>query len=150
MFKKFIPLLLLFILSCTNKDNSMNPFLNEYETPFKIPPFEEIEFAHYEPAFDIGMKEHLIEIEEIANSQQEPTFENTIEAMERSGETLDKVANVFFNLLLNLLCADRNERHAKYKNLSKSISLSPLVVCIYGEYDNNLFFNSIKAFFSSF
>ena len=99
MFKKFIPLLLLFILSCTNKDNSMNPFLNEYETPFKIPPFEEIEFAHYEPAFDIGMKEHLKEIEEIANNQQEPTFENTIEAMERSGETLDKVANVFFNLL---------------------------------------------------
>ena len=99
MFKKFIPLLLLFILSCTNKDNSMNPFLNDYETPFKIPPFEEIEFAHYEPAFDIGMKEHLKEIEEIANNQQEPTFENTIEAMERSGETLDKVANVFFNLL---------------------------------------------------
>jgi peptidyl-dipeptidase Dcp len=99
MFKKFIPLLLLFILSCTNKDNSMNPFLNEYETPFKIPPFEEIEFAHYEPAFDIGMKQHLKEIEEIANNQQEPTFENTIEAMERSGETLDKVANVFFNLL---------------------------------------------------
>ena len=77
----------------------MNPFLNDYETPFKIPPFEEIEFAHYEPAFDIGMKEHLKEIEEIANNQQEPTFENTIEAMERSGETLDKVANVFFNLL---------------------------------------------------
>ncbi len=77
----------------------MNPFLNEYETPFKIPPFEEIEFAHYEPVFDIGMKEHLKEIEEIANNQQEPTFENTIEAMERSGETLDKVANVFFNLL---------------------------------------------------
>ena len=77
----------------------MNPFLNDYKTPFKIPPFEEIEFAHYEPAFDIGMKEHLKEIEEIANNQQEPTFENTIEAMERSGETLDKVANVFFNLL---------------------------------------------------
>ena len=77
----------------------MNPFLNDYETPFKIPPFEEIEFAHYEPAFDIGMREHLKEIEEIANNQQEPTFENTIEAMERSGETLDKVANVFFNLL---------------------------------------------------
>ena len=77
----------------------MNPFLNDYETPFKIPPFEEIEFAHYEPAFDIGMKEHLKEIEEIANNQQEPTFENTIEAMEKSGETLDKVANVFFNLL---------------------------------------------------
>ena len=99
MYKKFFPLLILFTLSCTNKDNSMNPFLNEYETPFKIPPFESIKFSHYEPAFEIGMEEHREEIDKIANNQSEPTFENTIEALEGSGETLDKVANVFFNLL---------------------------------------------------
>ena len=52
MFKKFSPILLLFIFSCTNEDTSMNPFLNEYNTPFKIPPFESIEFKHYEPAFE--------------------------------------------------------------------------------------------------
>ena len=77
----------------------MNPFLNEYETPFKIPPFESIKFSHYEPAFEIGMEEHHEEIDKIANNQSEPTFKNTIEALEGSGETLDKVANVFFNLL---------------------------------------------------
>ena len=99
MYKKFFPVLILFTLSCTNKDNSMNPFLNEYETPFKIPPFESIKFSHYEPAFEIGMAEHREEIDKIANNQSEPTFKNTIEALEGSGETLDKVANVFFNLL---------------------------------------------------
>ena len=77
----------------------MNPFLNEYETPFKIPPFEKIKFDHYEPAFDKGMEEHQNEIDVIANNQSQPSFENTIEAMERSGKTLDKVSNVFFNLL---------------------------------------------------
>ena len=40
----------------------MNPFLSEYETPFKIPPFESIKFSHYEPAFEIGMEEHNNEI----------------------------------------------------------------------------------------
>jgi len=99
MFKKFSPILLLFIFSCTNEDTSMNPFLNEYNTPFKIPPFESIEFKHYEPAFEKGMEEHQAEINEIANSKDVATFENTIEALERSGSTLDKVANVFFNLL---------------------------------------------------
>ena len=99
MYNKFFPLLILFTLSCTNKNNSMNPFLNEYETPFKIPPFESIKFSHYEPAFEIGMEEHREEIDKIANNQSEPTFKNTIEALEGSGETLDKVANVFFNLL---------------------------------------------------
>ena len=99
MFRKFFPLLILFIFSCTNKDNSMNPFLSEYETPFKIPPFESIKFSHYEPAFEIGMEEHNNEIISIAENKDEPTFENTIEALEASGETLDKVANVFFNLL---------------------------------------------------
>ena len=59
----------------------MNPFLNEYETPFKIPPFERIEFSHYEPAFEIGMKEHRKEIDEIAKNELEPSFANTVEAM---------------------------------------------------------------------
>ena len=98
MLKKHVPFLLLLIFSCTYKDNSMNPFLNEYETPFQIPPFEAIKFSHYEPAFIQGMKEHLEEIDVIANNTEAPTFENTIEALERSGKTLDKVSSVFFNL----------------------------------------------------
>ena len=77
----------------------MNPFLSEYDTLFKIPPFEQIEFNHYEPAFEAGMKEHEVEINQIASNTSEPTFRNTIEALEMSGEMLDKVSNVFFNLL---------------------------------------------------
>ena len=98
MLKKHVPFLLLLIFSCTYKDNSMNPFLNEYETPFQIPPFESIKFSHYEPAFNQGMIEHLEEIDVIADNTEAPTFENTIEALERSGKTLDKVSSVFFNL----------------------------------------------------
>ena len=77
----------------------MNPFFEEYETPFKIPPFEKIKFEHYEPAFMQGIDEHQKEILEIAQNEKEPTFENTLEALESSGKTLDKVANVFYNLL---------------------------------------------------
>ena len=98
MLKKHVPFLLLLIFSCTYKDNSMNPLLNEYETPFQIPPFEAIKFSHYEPAFIQGMKEHLEEIDVIAYNTEAPTFENTIEALESSGKTLDKVSSVFFNL----------------------------------------------------
>ena len=77
----------------------MNPFFEEYETPFKIPPFEKIKFEHYEPAFMQGIDEHQKEIIKIAQNEKEPTFENTLEALESSGKTLDKVANVFYNLL---------------------------------------------------
>lgn len=77
----------------------MNPFFEEYETPFKIPPFEKIKFEHYEPAFMQGIDEHQKEIVKIAQNEKEPTFENTLEALESSGKTLDKVANVFYNLL---------------------------------------------------
>ena len=77
----------------------MNPFFEEYETPFKIAPFEKIKFEHYEPAFMQGIDEHQKEIVKIAQNEKEPTFENTLEALESSGKTLDKVANVFYNLL---------------------------------------------------
>ena len=77
----------------------MNPFFEEYETPFKIPPFEKIKFEHYEPAFMQGIDEHQKEIVKIAQNEKEPTFENTLEALESSGKTFDKVANVFYNLL---------------------------------------------------
>jgi peptidyl-dipeptidase Dcp len=82
-----------------NKDNTMNPLLTSYQTPFQIPPFEDIKFSHYGPAFEIGMKEHLEDIERITSQTEAPTFENTIVQLERIGVTLDKVSNVFFNLL---------------------------------------------------
>ena len=77
----------------------MNPFLQEYDTPFQIPPFEDIKIKHYKPAFELGMEENLLEINKITSNPEKPSFENTIVELERVGKTLDKVSNVFFNLL---------------------------------------------------
>ncbi len=100
MKKPFYLFLIIFLgLGCQNNGDQMNPFLTEYSTPYQIPPFEKIQFSHYEPAFEEGMKQHLAEIEAIASNSEIPTFENTIVELERSGKTLDKVSAVFFNLL---------------------------------------------------
>jgi peptidyl-dipeptidase Dcp len=74
-----------------------NPFLAESTLPFGLPPFAEITDAHYRPAFDRGFTEQLAEVERIVASDDEPTFENTILALERSGRVLGRVAAVFYN-----------------------------------------------------
>ena len=80
------------------ESTNMNPFFTEYDTPYQIPPFKKIKDAHYMPAFNQGMKEQLEEIASITNNLESPSFENTIVELERTGKTLDKVSNVFFNL----------------------------------------------------
>ncbi|MDA9643190.1 M3 family metallopeptidase [bacterium] len=75
-----------------------NPFYKNYKTQFEIPPFSKIEEKHFMPAFIKGMEEHNNEIGQIIQNTGEPSFENVIIAMERSGELLDKVSAVFFNL----------------------------------------------------
>lgn len=76
-----------------------NPFFQGYNTPFGTPPFNEIKPAHYEPAFDEGIRQLELEIQEIANNSQPATFENTVVALERSGKLLEKVSSAFFNVL---------------------------------------------------
>lgn len=91
----------LFMTNCkkeTSNDNSKNPFFAEYETPYQVPPFDEIKNEHFEPAFLEGLKIQSGEMNKIANETSEPTFENTILAMENSGRLLDKVSSVFSNL----------------------------------------------------
>ncbi|MDD4086513.1 MAG: M3 family metallopeptidase [Bacteroidales bacterium] len=75
-----------------------NPFFVEYNTPYGIPPFELIEPGHFMPAFEAALKENKDEIDAIVNQKAEADFANTIEAFERSGEMLDKVSSVFYNL----------------------------------------------------
>jgi peptidyl-dipeptidase Dcp len=75
-----------------------NPFFENYDTPFQIPPFSKIKDEHYMPAFEKGMQQHLKEIDAIVNNPEAPTFENTIEQLERTGKLLTKVQRVFFNL----------------------------------------------------
>ena len=100
--KKLSTLILLafFSFGCSNSmEKSMNPFFTDYDAPYQIPPFDEIKEEHYMPAFEKGMKEQLEEIDQIANNPEQATFENTLVELERTGKTLSKVADVFFNLL---------------------------------------------------
>lgn len=75
-----------------------NPLLSEFSTPFGVPPFDDIQIEHFAPAMRKAMSEHTREINTIISSSEEPGFENTILALERSGATLDRVSAVFFNL----------------------------------------------------
>jgi len=75
-----------------------NPLLTEWDTPFGVPPFAEIEDSHYLPAMQLAMVEEKKEIAEILAQEEPPTFANTIEALERSGKALNRVTSVFFAL----------------------------------------------------
>ena len=75
-----------------------NPLLESWTGPFEAPPFDRIEPMHFRPAFDAALREARKEIEGIAADPEAPTFANTIEALERSGQSLDKAAKVLFNL----------------------------------------------------
>lgn len=77
-------------------EGSDNPFLKEWSTPFKTPPFNEIKLEHYLPAFEEGIKQQKAEIDAIINSESQPNFINTIEQLEASGSLLTKVNRVFF------------------------------------------------------
>ena len=83
------------ISSCTMK----NPLLMESAAPFGAPEFDKIKNEHYLPAFEAAIAEAKAEIDAIVANPDEPTFENTIEAMEYSGETLNNVASIFYNLM---------------------------------------------------
>ena len=83
------------LISC----NMENPLLTESTAPFGAPQFDKIKNEHYLPAFEQGIAEAKAEIDAIVANQEEPTFENTIEAMEYAGQTLNKVANVFYALM---------------------------------------------------
>ena len=89
----------LYLFTITSQDKNMdNSFFKEWSTPFQTPPFEEIKLEHYLPAFEEGIKLQKAEVDKIINNTEKPTFENTIEAMEKSGKLLTKVSSVFYNL----------------------------------------------------
>ncbi|MEM7290995.1 MAG: M3 family metallopeptidase, partial [Pseudomonadota bacterium] len=75
-----------------------NPLLENWDTPFEIPPFDRIGPEHYRDAFNTAIEQHSANIEEIASNDAVPTFQNTVEAMELAGEALQKVSATFFNL----------------------------------------------------
>ncbi|MFH1754510.1 MAG: M3 family metallopeptidase, partial [Candidatus Latescibacterota bacterium] len=75
-----------------------NPFLDKFDTPFEVPPFDKIKVEHYMPAFEEAMARHNEQIDRIINHSAAPTFGNTIEALDYSGALLASVSNVFFSM----------------------------------------------------
>jgi peptidyl-dipeptidase Dcp len=75
-----------------------NPLLTESTLPYHIPPFDKIKDEHFAPAIDAGMREQLKEVDAIAKSQEAPTFDNTVVALERTGRLLDRAERTFSNL----------------------------------------------------
>ena len=76
-----------------------NILLQDWQTPFNLPPFEAIRDEDFMPAFAEAMRLHLAQVEEIANDPAVPSFTNTIEALERAGRALENASSVFFNLV---------------------------------------------------
>ena len=80
------------------EDPASNPFLTEFQTPYATPDFGRIRFEHYEPAFLKGIEQQNREIDSIVRNTEAPTFENTVVALDNSGEILSRVSGVFFAL----------------------------------------------------
>lgn len=100
--KQLLPIIMILAASLTGCEsgdkNAENPLLTAYTTPFEVPPFDKIKDEHFKPAFDEAFKQHNAEIAAIVNNAEEPTFENTILALENAGTLLNKVSTVFGNL----------------------------------------------------
>ena len=117
------------LCGCTQKaDEAANPFLSEFQTPYGTPDFNRIKTEHYEPAFLAGIDRQNEEIKAIVENPEEPTFENTIVALDNSGEVLDRVSGVFFALTE----ADTNERLMKLES-----KFAPML----SEHSDNIFLN---------
>jgi len=93
-----LPLLAAQTASAAPSEDAANPFVQESTLPYHYPPFDQIKNEHYAPAFARGMADHLEEVAKIANNPERPTFANTIVPLERSGQLLLRVNNVFFAL----------------------------------------------------
>jgi len=116
----------LLFMGCNSKTD--NPFFETYTNKYGAPPFDKIKNEHYMPAFKEGIKQHQAEIDSIANSTEAPTFANTIEKLEYSGELLKKVSSVFFNLYS---CNTNDEMEKIVKEISPVLT----------EHSDNLYLN---------
>ena len=117
------------LCGCAQKaDEAANPFLSEFQTPYGTPDFNRIKTEHYEPAFLAGIDRQNEEIKAIVENPEEPTFENTIVALDNSGEVLDRVSGVFFALTE----ADTNDRLMELES-----KFAPML----SEHSDNIFLN---------
>jgi len=116
------------ILAMTACNTRENPFLTEWDTPYGIPPYEQITPSDYVPAVKAGIEQQLAEIDAITANPDAPTFENTIVPLELSGRLLSKVVGVFYNVTET----DRTDELA---------AVEEEIIPLMSEHSNNLSFN---------
>ena len=140
MRKLFLISALFLIVDCQQKSNmdpNINPFFQEWNTSYEVPPFMDIKDEHYMPAYQKGMEENLSEIDAIVENPEAPTFANTIEELERTGKLLTKVARVFSNLA-------SSNTNPKLQELQRE--LSPMLSAHYDKISlNEGLFNRVEA-----
>lgn len=98
LYKYLTTILIITIITSINTMNAQNPFLKAFDTPYQSVPFSKIKTEHYAEALDEGLKQQESNIKAICNNQYNPTFENTIVALEHCDEILSRTTNVLFNL----------------------------------------------------
>ena len=75
-----------------------NPLLTEWKTPYGLPPFAAVRAEHFTPAFDVALRQHIAEVEQIAANPEAPSFDNTVAAFDSSGRLLARISHLFHNL----------------------------------------------------
>ena len=109
--------------------DTTNPLLAEWETPHATPPFDKISISDYEPAFETAIAVSRAEVDAIVNNPAKPSFKNTIVALEKQGELLDRISSVFFNLMECHTSPEMQEIamrvQPKLTELGNDVSLNP-------------------------
>ena len=118
-----------------------NPLLAEWETPHATPPFDIIKISDYEPAFETAIEVSRAEVKAIVENPAKPSFNNTILALEKQGELLDRISSVFFNLMECHTSPEMQEIamriQPKLTELGNDVSLNPeLFQRVKAVYDN--------------
>ncbi len=116
------------LLTLNSCNTETNPLLQTFNTPFETPPFDKIKHEHYKPAFEAAIADARDEVDAIATQASIPDFENTIEALAYSGERLDLISGIFYNIL-----------HAETDETMQQIArdISPMVT----DFQNDIRFN---------
>ena len=103
LFASLLLLTLVALPGCSSADKaqgkSENPFFAAYGTPFETPAFDKIKVEHFVPAIKEGIKRHQAEVDAIINNSDAPTFDNTLQALDRTGEFLERPVGVFYSLM---------------------------------------------------
>ena len=89
----------LMFAGCGKQGDKDNPLLQKWDTPFETAPFEKIKPEHYLPAFEAAIAEHEKEIEQIVSNKEAATFDNTIAALDYSGQSLSRIQGIYFNMM---------------------------------------------------